>query len=266
MNVKTPPSENRRDIALQMLKRYTGSSSKEFHSFVLLTNFNYYFDLFVKQKNVSVTHGSIMDVAHDPDRKISMVNFRMGAPTAALVIDILSYVQPKTVLMLGMCGGLHPQVKKGEFILPMAAIRNEGTSEFYMPKRVPALPTFKIQMILSEVLSKWNVKFKTGVIHSTDYRFWEFDQKFKISLKDEKAMGIEMECSTLFIAGFKKKIPIGALLLVSDLPLKKKGIKTLQSSKEVFSTYAQKHLDIGIETLIKIQALKPEMDLRHFEW
>jgi len=249
-----------------MLERYTGSKPQQFYPFILLTNFKSYFEEFSRSYKAVKTTGSIMETAHSATANISMVNFRMGAPTAALVMDTLSYLNPQALLMLGMCGGLHPNVKVGEFILPMAAIRNEGTSQFYMPSQVPALPTFKVQMILSQVLVQSEVAYKTGVIHSTDYRFWEFDADFKKSLKTEKAMGIEMECSSLFIVGFKRKIPVGALLLVSDLPLKKKGIKTNKSSEKVFKQYSSNHVNLGVQTLKQIQTLKPEIDLRHFEW
>lgn len=259
--------KKRREVALGMIKRYTGSSPKEFFPHVLLTNFDYYFNKFANSYRVIRKHGSIIEVAHATSEKISMINFRIGAPTAGMLIDILSYIKPKAVLMLGMCGGLNPRVRLGEFVLPMAAIRDEGTSQFYMPKQVPALPTFKIQKILSEVLGRMRIPYKTGVVHTTDYRFWEFDHKFRELLREERAIAVEMECSTLFVAGFRRKAPIGALLLVSDLPLEEGGIKSHKSSEAVFKKYAGKHLEAGLRTLKAIQSLKDEkINIRHFQW
>ena len=256
----------RQEVALGMLKRYTGSTPKEFFPYILLTNFDYYFNTFADKYQVRRKHGSVMEVAHAVSEKISMINFRMGAPTAALIIDILSYLSPKAVLLLGMCGGLHPKVKLGEFVLPMAAIRDEGTSAFYMPSDVPALPTFRIQKILSEVLGRAHISYKTGVVHTTDYRFWEFDHEFKERLRKERAIAIEMECSTFFVAGFRRKTPIGALLLVSDLPLKKGGIKSHKSSESVFKRYSTAHLEAGFRTLKTIQSMREQINLRQFQW
>ncbi|MBI4970920.1 MAG: AMP nucleosidase [Candidatus Omnitrophica bacterium] len=258
--------KNRQVVALGMLERYTGSTPKEFFPHILLTNFDYYFNTFADNYQVRRKHGAVMEVAHAVSEKISMINFRIGAPTAGLVIDILSYINPKAVLMLGMCGGLHPKVKVGEFVLPMAAIRDEGTSQFYMPSQVPALPTFRIQKILSEVLGRMKVSYKTGVVHTTDYRFWEFDSEFREKLKQERAIGIEMECSSLFVAGFRHKTPIGALLLVSDLPLIKGGIKSHKSSESVYKRFADVHLGAGFRTLKAIQSLKEGINLRQFQW
>ena len=256
----------RQEVALGMLERYTGSKPKEFYPHILLTNFDYYFNQFSDHYDVRRKHGSVMEVAHAVSEKISMINFRIGAPTAGMLIDILSYINPKAVLMLGMCGGLHPKVKVGEFILPMAAIRDEGTSQFYMPARIPALPTFRIQKILSEVLGRMKVPYKTGVVHSTDYRFWEFEAEFRERLKQERAIAIEMECSALFVAGFCRKAPIGSLLLVSDLPLKKGGIKSHKSSESVFKRFSATHLEAGFRTLKVIQSMKEGINLRQFQW
>lgn len=266
MNTIKTDEQKRREIALGMLERYTGSKPREFFPYILLTNFDFYFESFARQHRTIRKQGSVMAVAHAVKERISMVNFRIGSPTAALVIDILSYISPKAVLQLGMCGGLHPKVRLGEFVLPMAAIRDEGTSSFYMPRQVPALPTFRIQKVLSEVLGKMSIPYKTGVVHTTDYRFWEFEKKFREKLIEERAIAIEMECSTLFVAGFRRKAPIGSLLLVSDLPLKKGGIKSRKSSESVFKEYSATHLDVGFRTLKQIQSFTQGIDIRHFQW
>ncbi len=258
--------KKRQHVALGMLERYTGSKPRDFYPHILLTNFDYYFNAFVNNYKVTRKTGNVMEVAHAVSEKISIVNFRIGAPTAGLLIDILSYIHPKAVLMLGMCGGLHPKVTVGEFILPMAAIRDEGTSSFYMPVQVPALPTFQIQKIMSEVLGEKKISYKTGVIHTTDYRFWEFDEKFCAKLREERALAIEMESSTLFVAGFRRKVPIGSLLLVSDLPLKRGGIKSQKSSDIVHKKYAEIHLEVGVRTLKVIQSKRVGIDLRKFQW
>lgn len=266
MNLVPTEEKERQKIALGMIERYTGSKPQEFQPCILLTNFDFYFESFLAKYRARKKHGNVMEVAHAKSERVSILNFRIGAPTAALVVDILSYLHPQAILMLGMCGGLHPKVKVGEFILPLAAIRNEGTSQFYMPLQVPALPTFRIQKIMSDVLGEMNVPYKTGVVHTTDYRFWEFDQNFRDRLRGERAIAIDMECSAIFITGFRRKAPVGSLLLVSDLPLKKGGIKTQKSSRSVLDRFSSTHLEAGFRTLKAIQALKQPIDLRHFEW
>lgn len=247
-----------------MLSRYTGSEPHEFRKQIILTNFDYYLERFHKICGDRRTQGSAMNVVHSTQADVSIVDFSIGSPTAALIIELLSVVEPTAVLLLGMCGALHRSLKVGDFILPTAAIRDEGSSVHFMPPQVPALPTFKIQKFVSQIIVEKGLDYRTGVVHTTDYRFWEFDDYFKKQLYDERALAIEMETATLFVAGFACKVPIGALLLVSDLPLKRGGIKTRKSARAVFREFTDLHLEIGIKSMSEI-AERGE-HIRHYKW
>ncbi len=251
-------------IARDILERYTGSSVESFRKQIILTNFHYYLDRFNDLCGSSRTHGSAMGVVHSEKTDVSIIDFSIGSPTAALIIEVLAVVEPKAVLLLGMCGGLHRSLKVGDFILPTAAIRDEGASRHFMPPQVPALPTFKIQKFVSQIVVEQGMDYRTGVVHTTDYRFWEFDDKFKAQLYEERALAIDMETSTLFVGGFASKVPIGALLLVSDLPLRRGGIKTKKSAKSVFRQYTDLHLETGIKSMSQI-AQRGE-HIRHYKW
>ena len=249
-------------IARGILERYTGSKAKDFQKNILLTNFDYYLKQFIKRGNATMTKGTAMKAAHSKEFGVSLINFNIGAPTAALIIEVLSTVNPTAVLVLGMCGGLHRSLKIGDFIIPTAAIRGEGVSSHFLPPEVPALPTFKIQKFVSEMLVERGLDYRTGVIHTTDYRFWEYSDSFKQKLYTQRVIGIEMETAALFIAGFASKVPIGALLLVSDLPLRKGGIK--QSAKKILRDYTDLQLDLGIRAMTGIADSGDP--IRHYKW
>lgn len=257
-------NKKKHKIACDMLERYTGSDLAQFRKQIILTNFDYYVERFHTLCGDERTKGSAMSVVHSKAADVSIVDFSIGSPNAALIIELLATIDPKAVLFLGMCGGLHRSLKVGDFILPTAAIRDEGASRHFMPVQVPALPTFKVQKFVSQILVERGHDYRTGVIHTTDYRFWEFDQKFKAQLYEERALAIEMESATLFVAGFASKVPIGALLLVSDLPLRRGGIKTKKSAKAVFRKFTDHHLEIGIKSMSEI-AERGE-HIRHYKW
>ncbi|HNW60214.1 MAG TPA: AMP nucleosidase [bacterium] len=254
----------KRKIARDMLERYTGSDWADFQPYIILTNFHKYLDVFQERAHTEPTSGSAFSAVHDPREHITMIDFKIGAPTAAMIIEMLSTIEPQAVLFLGMCGGLHRSLKVGDFILPMAAIRDEGVSGHFIPPQVPSLPTFKIQKFVSQIIVENGLDYRTGVVHTTDYRLWEFDDNFKAILYEERAIGIDMECAALFSVGFVSKVPIGALLLVSDLPLQQGGIKTKESSRAVFSRYTGKHIEIGISAMTEIQ--KRGEHIRHYRW
>jgi AMP nucleosidase len=102
------------------------------------------------------------------------------------------------------------------------------------------------------------------VIHTTDYRFWEFNEAFKRKLYAQRVLGVEMECASLFTAGFASKVPIGALLLVSDLPLRRHGIKTKKSGSAVLEKYSGLHIEVGIQAMSEIKT-RGEF-IRHYQW
>lgn len=263
-NNKIFTNKRKHKIAVDLLERYTGSTLKDFRKQIILSNFQYYLDRFKELPDAVATKGSAWSVVHSAEKDVSLINFGIGSPNAALLIEVLSVVEPMAVLFLGMCGGLHRSLKVGDFVLPIASIRDEGASKHFMPPQVPALPTFKVQKFVSQITVEKGLDYRTGVIHTTDYRFWEFNDRFKETLYEERAIAIEMETATLFIAGFASKVPIGALLLVSDLPLRRGGIKTKKSAKKVFRQFTDVHLEIGIQAMSEIA--KRGEHIRHYKW
>jgi AMP nucleosidase len=242
-------------IAHDSLERYCGCEVKDFCSYLLLTNFPRYIRYFAESRGVPMHEGSMFKVAHAPDEDVSILDFKMGSPMAALVVDLCCYLPINAALMLGMCGGLRRRYCVGEYVVPVASIRGEGTSDFYFPPEVPAMANFLMQRAVTETLDGLHVNYHIGITHSTNIRFWEFNEPFKDRLKATRAQAIEMECATLFSASYKRKLPLGALLLVSDLPLARDGIKTKESSKFVFDTYTADHVEKGVLVMQSVKRM-----------
>ncbi|MBS0627384.1 MAG: AMP nucleosidase [Verrucomicrobia bacterium] len=243
----------RDQVGINTLERYTGSQANDFQPYILLTNFFKYVKEFSEIVGEPLHHGSVMISCHSKKYGISIINYSVGSPMAALIMELLSFIKPKATLMLGLCGGLRDEHEVGNYFNPVAAIREEGTSDVYMPKQCPSLSSFVIQRYVCKELEKRNLKYFTGVIHTTNVRFWEFNEEFKKTLLSERAQAIDMECATLFTVGFAKFVPIGALMLISDLPLKSGGIKTSESAKNVFDLHTKYHVEMGIFVLQNIQ-------------
>lgn len=240
-------------VGISTLERYTGSSIDEIQPFILLTNFKLYVDYFAERSGQPIKQGSVMRACHSAKEKVSIIDYSVGSPTAALIMELLSFMKPKGVLMLGLCGGLRKEYAVGDFFNPVAAIRGEGTSDAYMPPRSPSLSSFVIQRFVCEELEKRGIKYHTGVIHTTNVRFWEFNEDFKKMLAAERSQAIDMECATLFTVGFAKNVPVGAMMLISDLPLNEKGVKTAASARAVFEKYTSIHIDIGMSVFKNMQ-------------
>lgn len=238
----------KKDIVENWLPRYTGTPLEDFGEYILLTNFINYVETFAKEYDVPII-GQDKPMQTATANNITIINFGMGSAMAATVMDLLSAISPKATLFLGKCGGIKKKTKLGDLILPIAAIRGEGTSNDYMPPEIPALPSFSLQRAVSSMIKKHGIDYWTGTVYTTNRRVWEHDEKFKKYLRKTRSIGVDMETATLFTVGFMNEIPRGALLLVSDNPMVPHGVKTSESDKSVTNNFVNHHLQIGIEAL-----------------
>jgi len=255
--------KNRKEIVENWLPRYTGQELKDFGKYILLCNFSNYVNLFAEMHKVRVT-GMDKPMQCATAENITIINFGMGSPGAATMMDLLSAIGPKAVLFLGKCGGLKKKNKVGDLILPIAAIRGDGTSNDYFPAEVPALPAFALQKAISTTIREYSRDYWTGTVYTTNRRVWEHDETFKNYLRKIRVMAIDMETATIFITGFFNKIPTGALLLVSDQPMVPDGIKTSASDSDVTNNFAETHLKIGIDSLK--QLINKGLTVKHLKF
>ncbi len=239
------------EIVRDWLPRYTGRSLDEFGAYVLLVNFSHYVEAFAARFGVPV-HGEGYPIQTATADNLTIMNFGMGSAMAATVMDLLSAIDPHAVLFLGKCGGLK-KTRLGDFILPIAAIRGEGTSNEYFPPEIPALPSFRLQAAVSSAIARHGHDYWTGTVYTTNRRVWEHDETFKDYLVKTRAIGIDMETATLFVVGFANHIPKGALLLVSDNPMSPEGVKTSASDRDVSRRFVDDHLSIGIDALLELR-------------
>lgn len=253
---------SRETIAADWLPRYTGMSVDDFGDYILLTNFKSYVDAFAERFDCEVKGVDMPMQAASNGEGLTIVNFGIGTANAATIMDLLTARMPEGVLFLGKCGGLKHSTEIGHFILPIAAIRGEGTSNDYFPPEVPALPSFKIHKFVSEKIVDAGFEYRTGVVYTTNRRLWEHDQAFLAKLRSLTALAIDMETATIFIVGHHNNISRGALLLVSDVPTTPDGVKSEASDRQVTEDWSHHHLDLGISAMTDI-AVEGE-PIKHF--
>jgi AMP nucleosidase len=255
--------KTRREIVENWLPRYTGVELKKFGKYILLTNFQNYVKLFAELHKVPIM-GVDRPMPNATSGDITIINFGMGSATAATVMDLLSAIHPKAVLFLGKCGGIKHRAAIGDLILPIAAVRGEGTSNDYFPPEVPALPSFALQKAISTTIRDHSRDYWTGTVYTTNRRVWEHDDKFKKYLKKIRVMAVDMETATIFMTGFFNEIPTGALLLVSDQPMVPEGVKTAASDQKVDKAYVADHLQIGVDSLK--QLINQGLTVKHLKF
>ena len=255
--------ETKKQIVDNWLPRYTGVPLKNFGRYILLTNFQHYVKLFAQWHRAPV-HGKDQAMPSATAGDITIINFGMGSANAATVMDLLTAIKPKAVLFLGKCGGLKHRAELGSLILPIAAIRGEGTSNDYYPPEVPALPAFALQKAISTTIRDQKRNYWTGTVYTTNRRVWEHDADFKKYLRKIRAIAIDMETATIFITAFANEMVVGALLLVSDQPMTPEGVKTTESDQKINEEHVATHLRIGIDSLK--QLINKGLTVKHLKF
>ncbi len=238
----------------QTLERYTNCKLEQFCDHVLITNFKQYIKRFQEKTKGQYSEGNFR-IVNVPEKNCTMIDFGIGSPQAALIINCLAYLDNlKSVIMLGMCGGIDDILEVGNFLIPSAAIRGEGTSRHYLPPEFPAIPASSVNLYCIGAVRKVGLSLSCGIVYTTDRRLWEYDEKFIKYLREQRILAIEMELATLFSVAYRHEVPIGSIMLVSDMPLQKRGIKDKKLYSKIFSAYMDTHLEIAMDAVAKIDS------------
>jgi AMP nucleosidase len=238
----------------QTLERYTNCRIEDICDHILITNFKRYIVRFKEKTHGKYSEGNFR-IVNAKDINCTMIDFGIGSPQAALVINCLAYLKNlKTVLMIGMCGGIDDVLEEGNFIVPSAAIRGEGTSNHYLPAEFPAIPASSVNLYCIGAVRKIGLAPRCGIMYTTDRRLWEFDEKFIGYLRNLRILAIDMELATLFSVAYHYGVPIGSIMLVSDMPLQRSGLKDKKKQNEVFKNYMEPHLDLALDAVENLVA------------
>lgn len=137
---------------------------------------------------------------------------------AAMVVDLAERFHAsgiKYIVRIGTIGALISNLKLGDFIIPYASIRDEGTSGFYLDVKSPALADIDFTQALSIVLRGKGYVVHNGIVWSTDGRWKESNEAIRSRISDG-SIGTDMESSALFAFGINRRVPVASISVLSD--------------------------------------------------
>lgn len=251
----------------QTLERYTNCKLEDICSHILITNFRQYIKAFAERTGCEILEHNFR-IVNAPDLDCTMIDFGIGSPQAALVVNGLAYLDNlKSVVMVGMCGGIDDILEVGDYVVPTAAIRGEGTSRHYLPMEFPAQPAMSVNLLCIGAVKAHRITPRCGIVYTTDRRLWEFDDVFVNYLRCQRILAIEMELATLFSVAYRYEVPIGSIMLVSDMPLKRRGIKDKKLHEEIYKNHMATHLNIALDAVANLKSRWPDVERQlHSEW
>ena len=176
---------------------------------------------YAKEQNAEVTqifqtvsHDIEIYVLHEEKEDICLVQSPIGAAASSQVLDTLIICGCKKIIAVGSCGVL-ADLEENAFIVPVKALRAEGTSYHYLPaSRYIELDAEPVKVI-ENCFKKHSLPFVSCMTWTTDGFFRETKDMVRYRL-EEGCSVVEMECSALAACCRKRGASFGQFLFTAD--------------------------------------------------
>lgn len=146
---------------------------------------------------------------------LSLAGPFLGAPQAAMVMEKIIALGANRICVFGWCGSLQPDLNIGDFVIPLHAVAEEGTSGHYpIGKKTPGTAP-ELNRVLEKRLDHHGLPFRKGTIWTTDAPYRETASKVK-TYRKKGVLAVEMEMSALMTLAVYRSVELSALLVVSD--------------------------------------------------
>lgn len=201
-----------------------GCTADEVSEIVLMTPIDEFFKSFKERSQVlkemtGFNRGFNADV---DGTRVTVLDSRIGSPLASDCTYYLRFTPCKKVIFTGLIGALQPYIRVGDIIVPIAAVRGEGASRYFVEDAYPAIADFgltrALALTLEEVFAVSDIKFYFGPIYTTD-SFAAETLEFLEQWKSKNLLGIEMETSTIYTLAALYNIKATSVHIVSDNPV-----------------------------------------------
>ncbi len=206
-------------------------------------------ELLESARLVNENRGLIAYTGEFNGKPISVVTHGVGAPSALAVFEELIQLGAKRIVRLGTCGALIKGAKIGDIIVPTGAFYYPGGAYYqYYREWVcgAAVPDYDLLSNIVNECRKRNVKHFIGPVVSSD-AFYAEDPNFAKTWSSRGAIGVEMECASLFLLGLMRHVKTAAVLMVSDSLLENLGFADANELRE----YARRTALIVLNVLSK---------------
>ncbi len=188
---------------------------------------------------------------------VTVCSHGVGAGGAAIAFEELIAAGGKTLIRVGTCGGLQPDIETGDLIVASAAVQNTGFGREYLPEGYPAVATPAVTTRLADTAVSHQATVHTGIVITRDTFYGGVDTHntpdYQV-MADANVMAVEMECSALFMVGSLRKAQTGAILAVDGNVLvgPKEGMDTYKPHDTVVADAVSAEIRIALDALVAL--------------
>ena len=204
-------------------------------------NFEEYSELYVCGEAIKIYKTQI------EGKDVIIYRTLVGGPATTSMMEELHARGVETFIIFGSCGELTSNLKKGAFIIPTEAYRDEGTSYHYIP--ISDFVEIDTATELSKIFEENGIPYELTKTWTTDALYKETKDK----LKDRVSRGckvVEMECASIMAVAKSRGFKAYQFLYTDDtLEGDTWDMKTLAEDRTVI---LKECLNIALEVVKKI--------------
>ena len=181
----------------------------------------------------------------------------MGCPCATIAAEELIRIGAKNLIRIGSSAALDPRVRIGDLMISVGAMKNEGTSRFYVPDSFPAVPDLELtQMLIQtarEMTEGTDFEVYTGITSSDD-AFYGETPEFLDKLRSYKVMNLDMESSALYTVAHLRGVRAATINGTSGNLTNAEDLYTKRNER-LFEAW-EREIQIVLETIYRMEQLK----------
>ncbi len=183
-----------------------------------------------------------------PARGVTLVYSGMGGPAAANALEMAAANGARRLVVFGACGGVDPGLEVGHLLVVSAAVRGEGTSDYYAPPGFPAAFDTALTSRLLEAAHGAGVASHIGITFTTDAGYRQGPEIYEDCAG--LVMGVESECATAAVVGARLDLQVGALLFCTD------NVNTPRRADQLYGGLQDPRVrhafEAGIDAVVKV--------------
>jgi uridine phosphorylase len=190
---------------------------------------------------------------HYNGRAVTVCSHGVGAPGAAVAFEELIAAGARTIIRLGTCGGLQPDVHPGHLIIATAAVQNTGYGRETVPDGYPAAADAALTMALKGAAGGHESPVRSGIVLSRDNFYAGVAAPaapdYRVMAK-ARVLAVEMECAALFLVGSLRGAQTAAILVVDGNVLERaESMEAYQPGRDVVREGIDQAIVYALEAL-----------------
>lgn len=139
----------------------------------------------------------------------------VGAPACAAGFEEVIAMGATTFVWFGSCGVLNRELVQDRIIIPVSAVREEGTSYHYIPAAEEIEQQQQAVAALAAALDRRQYPYVKGKVWTTDAIYRETHSQVKAK-KEQGCLGVEMECAAMLAVSQFRNVKFAQFLYTAD--------------------------------------------------